>query len=176
MNLQKKNLLFAFLGTLLFTLFVPVILPALKLLFFVPFLVILFYRKPLITCLWGSLICGLILDMLSSHSRLGLYAMNFTLTTWILYGRRRHFFADNASTLPIMTFFFSVVSTIIQGILLNTFEGHFQMSWEWLFSDLAVMPLLDASYAFLIFILPYLLFGKPGRKGKDYFLQNQSEG
>jgi len=113
--------------------------------------------------------------MLSSHSRLGLYAMNFTLTAWILYGQRRHFFADVASTLPLMTFFFSVISTIIQGVLLNTFEGSFQISREWLFSDLVVMPLLDASYAFLVFILPYLLFGKPVRKGKDYFLQNHTE-
>jgi cell shape-determining protein MreD len=176
MNLQKKNLLFVFLSALALTLFVPVVFPTLKLVFLAPFLIVLLYKKPLITCLWGSLICGLILDILSPHTRLGLYSMNFTLTTGILYAQRRHFFADKASTLPIMTFFFSVISTVIQGVLLNTFEGPFQISWGWLFSDLIVMPLMDASYAFLIFILPYLLFGKPVRKGKDYFLQNQTEG
>ncbi|NGX42988.1 MAG: hypothetical protein K940chlam7_01278 [Chlamydiae bacterium] len=173
MNLHKKNLIFAFISTLLATLFSPIIFPSYKLLFFGAFLVILYYRKPFVTCLWGSLLCGLLFDLLSSHPRLGIYAINFTATTWVLYPQRRNFFADSLSTLPVMTFLFSVISTVFQGFLLYAFEGQICISKNWFLSDLFLMPLFDAVFAFCYFILPFVFFGKPIRKGKDYFLQKE---
>lgn len=169
MNIDRKSLRFAFIFTLLATLLMPAIFPAARLTFFVPFLVILFYQKELSSCLWVALLCGFIIDLLSSHTLIGIHALNFCLTTWILYGQKRHFFADSITTLPMMTFFFSIMSTLIQLPLYYIFEGKMALSWSWALTDLLIMPAADAAFAFAIFILPAFALGKRPRRGSDYF-------
>ncbi|MEI8365261.1 MAG: rod shape-determining protein MreD [Parachlamydiaceae bacterium] len=168
-NLNSKALKWAFVFCLLLTLTIPALYPSLRLLFFSPFLVIAIYQKPLSTCLWYAFICGLILDLLSSSPRLGIHALNFCLTLAILYPQQRNFFADNLSTLPLMTFFFSTLSTAILATLMYTIEMHNIFSVRWAYTDLMLMSAADAAYAFIAFILPPLFFGKQRRSGKDYF-------
>ena len=91
---------------------------------------------------------------------------------FFIYQQKRHFFADSLSTLPVMTFLFSSLSSFFLGILLYNIELINIFSWRWIATDLLLMPLVDAAYAFCLFILPPLLIGKPRRKGKDYFLLN----
>lgn len=170
MNLQKKSLLIAFLSMLVLTLLMPVLAPNLPVTYFLPFLVIAMYKKPLIPCLWYSLLCGLLLDLFSSHTPLGLFAMNFTLSTWILYRQKQNFFADSVMTLPLMTCFFSILSTLFQVILLSLCEKKLLIDQS--FQDFLITPLLNATFSFFYFILPFSLFGKPIRKGSDYFLHN----
>ena len=151
-------------------LFMPALFPALNLTFFAPFLVVSFYKKPLFICLWFALICGVVLDLLASEHRLGLHAINYCLATWLLYDQKRNFFEDSLSTLPIMTFFFSVISTGIQAILLYIFEHGIAFSWEWAGTDLVIMPLCDAAYAFVSFTIPFILMSsKTRRSGDEYF-------
>lgn len=169
MSLDQKNISLAFLATLLMTLFGPVILHNLSLIFFSPFLIILYYNKSYIRCLQASLGCGLILDLLSSQMHIGLQALSFFLTTSVLYNFRYNFFADSLSTLPIMTFLFSFITTIIQCILIYTLEKEVVISWGWVFTDLFMMPAYDGLFAFIWFILPFFVFGKKIRRGKDYF-------
>lgn len=170
MNLENKPLSFVLPWTLLIVLCFPVLLPNWRIMAFAPCLVIIFYQKPLLTSLWIATVCGLLLDLLSSHSHLGLFSVSFCLTTALLYGQQKHFFADSISTLPLMTFFFSVISTTIQAMMLYAFEGKNVFSWSWATTDLLIMPLLDATYGFICFQLPWILFGKPQRRGKDYFI------
>lgn len=170
MNIVYKNLFWSFLVTLLLNLTIPIIWPAWRLFFFAPFLIILYYQKSLPICLWGSILCGLILDLLSSRSHFGLYALNYTLTTFVLYPQRRHFFGDRLSTLPLMTFLFSLISTSFQSLLMSIFGTPVLLSWHWVLTDLWLMPLGDAAYAFICFILPWRLFGTPIRKGSEYFI------
>lgn len=169
MNIDRKRLDFVFYFTLLATLLLPAITPNLRLNFFAPFLVIVFYQKTLPASLWVALCCGLVIDLLSSHSRIGIHALNFCLASWILYGQKRHFFADSLSTLPLMTFFFSVVSALLQVPLLYIFEKQVNTSVAWVLTDLIFMPALDAAYAFALFILPGMMMGKRPRRGSDYF-------
>lgn len=136
-----------------------------------PLLVILFYKKTFFVCLWWTFACGIFMDLLASHAQFGLYAVNYCATTALLYGQRRNFFADSLSTLPLMTFFFSVSSTLIQAGLVFTFEKENVFSWQWAATDLIYMPALDSVYAFTFFIFPSLCFGKRPRRGKDYFLE-----
>ena len=173
MNLYSKSSSFYFVSALSFTLLSPVILPWMRLAYFVPFIILLFYKKPFAAVLWISLGCGLILDILSSHVRFGLYAVAFTLTTAILYRQKRHFFADSISTLPLMTFLFSLISTLIHVILIHLFENSLPFSTIWLIKDVIIMPILDGIFAFSLYVLPFILFGKPARRGKDYFLQEE---
>jgi rod shape-determining protein MreD len=173
MNLYKKNIKLLFLAALSLSLFMPVFFPAFRIHYFIPFIIVLFYRKPFIACLWGALACGVILDLLSPHGRIGLYAINYTVASAILYQQKRNFFADSLTTLPIMTFFFSVLSTLIQIILINVFEKTMSVSLSWFFKDLLFLPFVDTLFAFCVYILPFALFGKPVRKGKDYFMQKE---
>lgn len=175
MNLYSKRLDVAFLLALLPTLFMPALFPGLRFFFFVPFLIILFYQKKLVVCLWASLLAGLLLDLLSSHSRLGIYAFAYVCTTLVLYRYKRHFFADSLSTLPLMTFFFSALTSFMQLLLIYTFEKKIQLGFEWWITDLIVYPIGDAVYGFCIYIVPGWVFGKPIRKGRDYFVERNLE-
>ena len=148
----------------------PLLFPALRLFYFVPVLITAYYQKPLTTCLWYSILCGLLLDFLSTNDRLGMHSLAYSISTLILYGKKRNFFADSLSTLPLMTYFFSASSTFVLAILMQLFEIKTIFSWRWILADFLVMPLADALFAFLFFIVPALLIGKPPKKGKDYFL------
>lgn len=110
------------------------------------------------------------MDLLSEYEHFGIYALDYCLTIALLFPQRRNFFADSLSTLPAMTFLFASFSTFMMGILLYNIEMVDLFSWSWTLTDLILMPLMDAAYAFICFILPALLFGKPRLRGKDYFL------
>lgn len=168
-NLEQKNLWFLLSVALGATLFFPTLFPNLRLMFFAPFIIVLNYQKSILTCLWSSLFCGLLLDLLSSKTQIGLYAVSFCMASWILYGQRRNFFSDRLSTLSIMTFLFSICSTAFQVMLLYLFGQEVNISWGWALTDLVYMPAWDAFYAFAVFILPAVIFGRPHRSGKEYF-------
>ena len=151
------------------TLLAPQILPWAHLLYFAPLLVTLFYQRSLAACLWWAVCCGLLVDLLSSDGRLGLYALNYSGTALLLYGQRRNFFADSLSTLPLMTFFFAAISSLFEIILVRLLHTSPLLSSTGAATHLLLMPALDACYAFLLFTLPALLFGKRQRTGKEYF-------
>lgn len=167
--LDGKRLDIAFAICLFFMVSMPSIMPHIRLSFFAPFLIIACYQKSLPTCLWLALFCGLTLDLLSSYIRLGLHAFDYCLTLLILYPQRRNFFSDSVTTLPIMTFLFGMISTLLMALLLYSVEALNVFSWPWIFTDLIFMPLLDGLYSFCCFILPVLLLGRPRRRPKDYF-------
>lgn len=169
MNLAQKSLLWTFLITLILTLFAPIACPLLYLSYFAPFLIVLYYQKPFLISLWGSLLCGLIIDLLSSKTPLGFYALNYTLATSLLYHHRQNFFGDSLSTLPVMVFFFASLSSLMQTGLMYVFEKQFALSWHWVANDLIVMPAYEGAFAFILFILPWRLLGKQPRKGREYF-------
>lgn len=169
-NLEQKNLTLSLVFVLFLTLSIPTLFPHMRLLFFAPFLIIVYYKKSFLASLWTSLFCGLFLDLLSSHTHLGFHATSYCLSTALLYSQRRNFFADSLSTLPLMTYFFSSIATLFQMGLMHFFEQRIQFSWEWVMTDLVYMPGLDALYAFACFILPARCFGKRPRRGRDYFL------
>ncbi len=171
-NLDYKRLDFTFVICLLFALGLPALFPLTRLTFFAPFLIIACYKASLKKCLWLALFCGIVVDLLSSYTRFGLYSVDYCLTVALLYPQRRNFFADSLSTLPMMNFFFASLSTLIMAILIYSIENKNVLSWGWIFTDLIIMPIFDAIYAFAIFILPTLFFGKRQRRGKDYFFSN----
>lgn len=170
MNLSKVRLLPYALTSLIFILLSPVFYPTARLSYLIPCLIILFYQKPLISCLWASFFAALFLDLLSSNTFLGLHVTSYCAATAIMYPQKRHFFADNLTTLPILTFLTSIAVTAFQGVLVHVFQGKATFGAAWYLTNLLFMPLLDSAYAFTVFLLPFLLFGKPRRHGNDFFL------
>lgn len=173
MNLQTQSLKLTFFFALIPTICFPTLFPTLHLIYLAPYLVTLYYQRPYINCLWGSFLCGLLLDLLSQHHKLGLFAANFCLTTVILFPFRRNFFADTLTTLPIMTYFFSLIASLLQAVMMIGFGQTLQISFSWILTDVVLYPFLDATYAFGFFTLPFWILGKPQRKGKDYFLSRR---
>lgn len=150
-----------FLYTLSLTIILPSLLPDLPLLFFAPFLVSAFYQQNKMRCLWLALVCGLIIDLLSSQMRFGFYALNYILTVELLYGYKYHFFEDHLTTLPLLTCIFTVLLTAIHLLLLYLFGYGIIPTWTWVKNDLILMPLYDGLYAFIAFSLPTLFLSRP---------------
>lgn len=152
------------------TFFFPTLFFPLKLNFFAPFLIRVLYLRPLISSLWVAIWIGLLLDLFSSSARFGINAFAGFFTVFILYQFKKHFFEDSYSTLPFMCYFYGFFNTVILIPLMDFFDRHLTLSLPFLLSDLLFFPFLDALYALFVFTLPRLFFGKPIRKGSDYFL------
>lgn len=144
---------------------VVLLFPSIVLQLYAPFLVFIFYRCSKIEALWWSLACGLVLDLISPHTTLGMFAIIYVFSTSILYDRKQHFFIDYLSTFPLMTFLYSITSTLVCALWVQI-----PISIPWIFSDLILLPLGDAVIAFTCYTLPYLRFGPKRRRGEDYFL------
>jgi rod shape-determining protein MreD len=132
---------------------IPSLFPIFKLTFFAPFFIIAYYKKPLISCLWMAFFCGLIMDIFSPPQRLGTYALNYCMTTLILYSQKQNFFEDSYTTLPVMTFLFALLSTILQTAMLEILGLGLPLSFSWALTDLLVMPSFDSLYAFFFFAI-----------------------
>ena len=170
MNLAKKYLWPYLLLSIALHLIMPLFHSSFRVSFLVPLLVILYYQKPLIFCLWMSFLCGLLLDLLSSERFFGIYTSSYCCATALIYPQKKHFFADNLSTLPLLTFFTSGLITGAQILLIYIFQRKIPLNWYWFATNILIMPLVDSMYAFFLFLMPSLLFGKRRRHGKDYFI------
>ena len=86
---------------------------------------------------------------------------------------KKNFFEDSFFTLPSITYIFSALSTCTQlGLLLILNRQVIPISPAFILADL-LMPLADTLFALTVCSLPRLLWGKPVRKGSDYFLTSE---
>jgi hypothetical protein len=157
MELTKRRLSILWMTGLFLTLFMPIFYPSAQIAFLAPFIMTVYYQKSYLTSLWISLVCGLILDILSFTGRMGMMGLSYTLASMILYKYRLHFFGDRQSTLPIMTFFFGVLSTIFLWSLSYAFEQNFVFSILSFLQELTLFPLFSAAYAYMAFIFPFAI-------------------
>jgi rod shape-determining protein MreD len=156
--MRQVPLIFTFSLALFFALCGTVLLPHVRLLAFSPFLAILYNQTRFVKSLWIGSLCGLAVDLLCSEFRLGIHALNYCLTTLLLYKQKKHFFEDKALALSLFTVIISVVSTLLQFFLISVFDHALPLSGKLLVTDLMIMPLADAIYAFLWFTCPMMLY------------------
>lgn len=150
-----RSLILLFFYSLNLSLVFPLFFPFWRPLYFAPFLIICYKRRPLPFCLGWSLVCGIFIDLFSFYTPLGNYSLNYCLTTLCLYRYRLYLFEDRFSTLPLLTFFFASLSFFIQiGIFTITGKA-FTLSWEAMGDNLIWMPLQDVLYAIFAFTLPH---------------------
>lgn len=157
---MNRRIFCLFLYTAFLTLFISTFLPHLRIPFFIPFLVFTFYHTSQIQSMWLAALSGLLFDCFSAETRFGIIAVNYVLTTFLLYRQKFRFFEDSLTTLPLMTFFYSITSTLLQVLLLTIFDQSIDISLEWAKGDLFIMPLGDALYAGIAFTLPLLFLPK----------------
>lgn len=176
MNLSKAPLLPYVILSLALTLFSPIFFPEVRLFYLLPCLIVLYYQKTLFFCLWASFAIGLALDLLAPGHFIGLQVTSTCAATTLMYAQKRHFFADNLSTLPLLTFFTSIVATLLELALAYIFHKKIILGNSWFLTNLLFMPLLDGAYAFIFFVLPGIVFGKPRQRGADFFLHSTQKG
>jgi rod shape-determining protein MreD len=156
--MRQASLIFSFSLALFFAACGTVFLPRVHLLAFSPFLALLYNNTSFIKSLWIASLCGLIIDLLSSEFRFGVHALNYCLTTLLLFKQKKHFVEDKALALSLFTVIVSVVSTLLQFFLISIFDRALPFSGKLIITDLIIMPIADAAYAFIWFTCPMKLF------------------
>jgi|HubBroStandDraft_4_1064222.scaffolds.fasta_scaffold306331_2 rod shape-determining protein MreD len=152
--MRQVPLFFPFSLALFFSICSTVFLPKTHFLTFSPFLAILYNKTNFIRSLWIASLCGLVIDLLSSELRLGVYALNYCLTTALLYQQKKHFFEDKTLSLSLFTAIISTISTLLHFFFLCIFDQAIPLSAKYIIADLIIMPLADGGYALFGFTLP----------------------
>jgi rod shape-determining protein MreD len=156
--MRRVPLLFPFFLACFFALFGTALIQEIKLLAFAPFLALLYNRSTFQSSLWVASLCGLIVDLVSSQFCLGLHALNYCMTTVLLYRQRRHFFEDKPLAVCLFTLLISIVSTSVDLLFTALFAGPVPLSGKLLGVELIVMPMLDAVFAYFWFCCPIILY------------------
>ncbi len=167
--MKQLSLFIPFTIACFFALFNSALLPQIKFLVFSPFLAILYNRGSFQICLWIACLCGLIIDCFSTDLRLGIHALNYCLVTVVLYKQKHHFFEDKPLAICLFTALISIVSTLIQWILIPLCGQSFTLSKGLMATDLLLMPLIDTAYAFLCFCCPLMLYSHIKKIGWKVF-------
>lgn len=166
----RRRSLFPYLLTYVIAL---VLFPEFKIMFSSPMLAAALYRLNWNRFLWFGLGAGLFLDLLTSDSPIGFYGTSYLLTCVALSRFKQYFFSDSLSTLPIMTFFGSILQSTTALILAPFFDLSTRFNLGWVLSDLICMPALDGAVAFSYFILVPMIFQSRARRRQEYFMKDE---
>jgi hypothetical protein len=139
-------------------LFAPILFPMIRLIGFLPFLLFAISRLRLPSVLWCSAIAGVTLDLYSFGAPLGFFALNYSLTSLILFRYKKFFSEENLWAFTLYALLFSFVSTLIHFFLYAIIDVHLKLSFLSLMTDLICMPLIDGLYTFVWALLPLLLY------------------
>ncbi|OGN59197.1 MAG: hypothetical protein A3F40_03080 [Chlamydiae bacterium RIFCSPHIGHO2_12_FULL_27_8] len=128
-----------------------------KILYFVPLIVSLFYKKNIKFLLFLSLGIGFLQDSFSSITFV--FAFSYIFTTLSLYFLKR-ILKENILNLTIFTYIYSVVFSILNPLFYSVFETPIKITLKWIFSDIFIMPIIDAFYSLVFFYLSVVLFSQ----------------
>lgn len=140
------NLFILFISCLMAMALIPIYFPSLHLFFFLPFLVVLLYRSSLVFCLAAAMGCGLIMDLLSSDIRLGIYCAAYAAAIAVFWWICRLFFFESLRTAPLLAIALSALTTLfLMGIGWAMGEMWFPER-AWWFKDVLLFSVLDGIY------------------------------
>lgn len=168
MDLARRDLYIALAIALGSMLLLPPFLGDIDLLYLAPFLIIFWHQNSILKSAWMAWLCGLVPDLFSDQ-RFGVFAVIYTLVTFLLYRQKRHFFSDSIFTIPAMCFCFSCITFFCVWGWQQMDVGGEGKSLGAIFAWILSVAFFNAIYAFLIFGLPFLWLGDRRRRGGDYF-------
>lgn len=148
------------------TMVAPIFFPLVKLSYFIPLIVLFIYKKTTKQLFTYIFTIGLILDLLAAYTPFGFWIIVYAITSWIVLYLKPFFFEDKWLTFPILTLFFSQISTLIYALICYCFFKRSLFSILWLFTDLLAYPFFDALYAFVFFTLPLYFIRSPAQKNR----------
>lgn len=156
--MKRSSLILPFCLALFALLFGSVFFPNLRLIAFAPFLAITFWKRSFFTSLWIAALSGLIVDLLTSQVRFGLFSLSYCLTALLLYGRAHKFHEQKPFSLVFFSVFISAVFSLTHALLLALFEGGLPISFLLLSREVFLMSIVDAFYAFFWFTCPLMVY------------------
>ncbi len=118
-------------------------------------LIMLFYTGSLRLVLWAAVFSGLLMDAILLTPRFGLLAVSYLLSVRFLYPFRLYFFKDSQITLPALSFLFSLLSRVIEALLVLFFDLSIPRGY---LQHLLVQPFFDLFFACGVFMLPIILW------------------
>lgn len=122
-----------------------------------PFLAICALRKPYKRALWIAALSGLCFDMCTQEAPLGMHALIFSISMFLLFRYHRLFFEEKGITFIFYAFLFSFVSAVLLA-LRKMLGGHMgAMSSSFFVTDFLLLPFLDALSGYIFLIAPKFL-------------------
>jgi rod shape-determining protein MreD len=155
---KRIPLLFPFFLALAAAAYASVFLSHIHLHTFAPFLALLYSRCSRVSSFWISALCGLLMDLLASEMRFGIYSLSFSIATLLLYHQKKHFYQEKPLALSLFTFQLSLVITGALFFFSIALHPHFSFNAKSIIADFFLMSLADALYAFLWFSCPMMLY------------------
>ncbi|KPK33339.1 MAG: hypothetical protein AMS24_01380 [Chlamydiae bacterium SM23_39] len=140
-------LIFFFIST-----FFMIFLNNLKLIFYSPLLAISLFKQNFLFCIWLAILSGFTTDLFSSFP-FGLHILSYTLAMFILYHLKR-FFKENIINTTIVSILISIFYTLFFISFLFIFERSLKISFNWIITDLIIMPFFDGIYTLFLFLIP----------------------
>lgn len=119
-----------------------------------PLIALAAYRNELRTAIWISCWLGLILDLLNSQTRFGVYAVICCLTAIAAYAQRRHFYEDKPLAFALFSALISAILSLQYMLYMAAIDPHFTLSFKMFICDILLLSCLDGLYAFLWFFVP----------------------
>ena len=150
----------SFVISLLVLLIFPSFAPQIRLLAFVPFLTFVIANNRLPGALWLSLIAGLVVDLYSNIAPLGFFALNYTLTSVVVYRYRSYFSQEKAHIFSLYSLLYSLISTALHFVLYALIEMHIKLHLFSIITDLILMPILDGVYALVLVFFPLKVYAQ----------------
>jgi rod shape-determining protein MreD len=149
MKITGKQLFYLSLLAYVLTLFNTALFPFFAIRPFLPLLLLILYTFPQLRSMQIAAFYGLSLDLVCFETPFGTYCVIFTIVMGLLYGQKRTFFEDHPTTIPILSFEFSILLSVVEFGMFTLVGKGFSLSWSWAILDLGVYGLLDALFAFV---------------------------
>ena len=150
-----------------------IVVPTISILAFAPFLALATLKCEWARALWLAALAGACIDVVSDDP-MGLHALNYVITTALLYRIRNHFLYNETLHLSLFSGLVSALSTALQLFLLFLFDRRVPFGGKWIFADLIGMPVIDALYAFVWFAAPLALADQLRRMWVLFWLKRKT--
>lgn len=125
---------------------------------FVGFLTLALSRLDLPFAIWTAAFTGLFIDINSPSTPMGFFALNYALTSLIIFRYRRYFSEDKIHIFTLYSVLFSFVSIVFHFLLQSLVELHLKLHIFTVTTDLILMPIFDGVYAFTFVLGPISAF------------------
>jgi cell shape-determining protein MreD len=130
-----------------------------------PLLALACYRWKQTSALWLGALHGLLLDLFSADLPMGFHTLATVVTVSFVCRGKQFFFEDSLFTVPLLAGAFSCIRTIVEVLLRVPFGSSLALSGQWIAGDVVLLPLADALFAAIFYVLPTTYLAGARRMG-----------
>lgn len=140
---------------------------------FAPWIALVILRTSHLSALWLSALAGALFDLFTDDP-MGIHALGYTLTTFLLFPARSYLLFERPLHLSLFAAVTSWVLSHLHWLLLFLFDRRVPFPREWILLDWIGMASLDALYALVWFTAPLLLLESLRRQWVLFWLKRKN--